>query len=115
MVNAIFVIFCPAFFPLAVDLIPQPFKFCGIFLVEGRFLIRPFNVVFIHGGSFNLTDLLRSGTIDSNLLLIIVWNKDVFSLHEWAVLSKVGMSIISKYFLTAKRELGLKFLISMIT
>jgi hypothetical protein len=43
-------------------------------------------------------------------LLIIVWNKDVFSLHEWPVLSKVGMSTISIYFLTAKRELGLKSL-----
>ena len=74
-----------------------------------RFLIRLFNVVFIHGGSFNLTVLLRSGIIESNPLLI-VWNKDVFSLHEWAVLSKVGMSTISKYFLTVKRELGLKSL-----
>ena len=66
--------------------------------------------MFIHGGSFNLTVLLRSGIIESNPLLIIVWNKDVFSLHEWPMLSKVGMSTISIYFLTAKRELGLKSL-----
>jgi hypothetical protein len=79
-------------------LIPQSFKFCSSFLVKG-FLSFPYK-----------TFLLRSGIIESNPLLIIVWNKDVFSLHEWPVLSKVGMSTISIYFLTAKRELGLKSL-----
>ena len=66
--------------------------------------------MFIHGGSINLTVLLRSGIIESNPLLIIVWNKNVISLQEWPVLRKVVMSTISTYFLTAKPELSLKSL-----